>query len=39
MFSRLVPGRYSQAPLAVTTKHAGWLKRLLELFGRKPSVD
>lgn len=36
MFSRLVPGRYSQASLAPETKQPGWLKRLLDgLFGRK----
>jgi hypothetical protein len=36
MFSRLVPGRYSQAPFAAETKSAGWLRRLLDgLFGRK----
>ena len=36
MFSRLVPGRYSQAPLTAETKNPGWLKRLLDgLFGKK----
>jgi hypothetical protein len=36
MFSRLVPGRYSQATSAAEPKQAGWLKRLLDgLFGRK----
>jgi hypothetical protein len=36
MFSRLIPGRYSQAPIAVETKSPGWLRRLLGgLFGRK----
>ena len=35
MFSRLVPGRYSQVPF-VEPKSAGWLKRLLDsLFSRK----
>ncbi len=37
MFSRLVPGRYSQATFAAETKQQpGWLKRLLDgLLGRK----
>jgi hypothetical protein len=36
MFSRLVPGRYSQATFAADTKQPGWLKRLLDsLFSRK----
>ena len=36
MFSRLVPGRYSQVPFAAEAKQPGWLRRLLDgLFGRK----
>jgi hypothetical protein len=36
MFSRLVPGRYSQVPFAAETRHSGWLRRLLDnLFRRK----
>ena len=36
MFSRLVPGRYSQAPLAAPMKSPGWLRRLLDgILGRK----
>jgi hypothetical protein len=36
MFSRLVPGRYSQVPLSAETKNGSWLKRLLDgLLGRK----
>jgi hypothetical protein len=36
MFSRLVPGRYSQTTFTAETKQPGWLKRLLDgLFGRK----
>ena len=36
MFSRLVPGRYSQSTFAADTKQPGWLKRLLDgLLGRK----
>ena len=36
MFSRLVPGRYSQVTFAADTKQPGWLRRLLaSLFSRK----
>jgi hypothetical protein len=36
MFSRLIPGRYSQMPIAAEPKGPGWLRRLLGgLFGRK----
>jgi hypothetical protein len=36
MFSRLIPGRYSQAPIVAEPKSSGWLRRLLGgLFGRK----
>jgi hypothetical protein len=36
MFSRLLPGRYSQTPILAETKGPGWLKRLLDgLLGRK----
>ena len=36
MFSRLVPGRYSQVPLTAETNNTGWLKRLLSaLFNRR----
>jgi hypothetical protein len=39
MFSRLVPGRYSQAVFAAETKQSSWLKRLLDgLFARKNKV-
>jgi hypothetical protein len=39
MFSRLVPGRYSQVVFAAETKQPGWLKRLLGgLLGRRNKV-
>ena len=36
MFSRLIPGRYSQAPIVAETRSPGWLKRLITgLLGKK----